>query len=70
MKLTEKSKLNNPKSTAHLWQLLLESWAELSSIYLQFLVERMPKICEAVIAAKGVHFDELKFKTFLWVFFF
>ena len=34
--------------------------AELSSVYLQSLVERMPRICEAVIAAKGGHFDESK----------
>ena len=25
----------------------------------------MPRICEAVIAAKGGHFDEWKFKKFL-----
>ena len=42
-------------SVTHIWQLLQESWKELSSIYLQSLVERMPRICEAVIVAKGGH---------------
>ena len=40
-------------STAHLWQLLLEIWAELSTVYLQSLVERMSRIFEAVIVTKG-----------------
>ena len=47
-------------SAAQLWQILQESWAELSSVYLESLVERRPRICEEVIAAKGGHFDESK----------
>ena len=39
-------------SAAHFWQLWQESWEELSSIYLQSLVERIPRICVAVIVAK------------------
>ena len=48
-------------------KLLQESLAEQSSVYLQSLLERMPRICEAVIAAKGVHFDELKVRNFLYL---
>ncbi len=58
--LDRKVRAKQPTSAAHLWQLLQESWAELSSVYLQSLVERMLRICEAVIAAKGGHFDESK----------
>ena len=43
-----------PTSGAHLRQL----WEELFSVFLQCLVEKIPRICEAVIAAKGGHFDE------------
>ena len=51
----QKVKAKQPTRVAHLWQLLQESWAELSSVYLQSLVERIPRICEAVITAKGGH---------------
>ena len=44
-------------SVTHLWQ---ENWAELSSVYLQSLVEKMPRICEIVIAVKEGYFDESK----------
>ena len=56
-------KVRSKQSTnaAHLWQLLQESCAELSSVYLQFLMERMLLICKAVVASKGGgHFDESK----------
>ena len=36
-------------SAANLWQL----WVEVCSVYLQSLVEKMPRIYEAVIVAKG-----------------
>ena len=52
-----KVRAEQPTSVAHLWKFLQESWAELSSVYFQSLVERMPRICEVVIVAKGGHFD-------------
>ena len=58
--LEQKVNAKQPTSVAYFWQLLEESWAELSSVYLQSLEERMPRICEAVIVAKGGHFDESK----------
>ena len=53
-KLEQKVRAKQPTSAAHLWQLLLESWEDLSSVYLQSLEEKMPRICEAVIVVKGV----------------
>ena len=44
------NQLTNPIeliSVAHLWQLLQESWAELSSVYFQSSVERMLRICDS-----------------------
>ena len=55
-----KVKAKQPTSATHLWQLLQESWAELSSVCIQSLMERMQRICEAVIAAKWGYFDETK----------
>ena len=52
--LNQKIGAEQPTSAAHLWQHLQESWAE------QSLMERMPRICQAVIAAKGSCFDESK----------
>ena len=60
MNLTNRSELNNLQVRLNLWQLLKKSWAELSSVYLQSLVERMPRVFEAVRATKGGHFDEAK----------
>ena len=66
--LEQKVRAKQATSVAHPWQLLLESWAELSSVYFQSLVERIPRICEAVIAAKGGHFDESKVFLYYFVF--
>ena len=52
--LDQEVRAKQPTSAAHLWQLLQKSLAELSLVYLQSLVERMPKICEAEIIAKGI----------------
>ena len=46
----KKNRVKQPTSADHLWQLLQDIWAELSSVYLQSLVERMLRIYEAVIA--------------------
>ena len=47
-------------STAHLWQLLQESLAELSLVYFQSLFEWITRIGEVVISPKGYHFAESK----------
>ncbi|CAJ0932299.1 unnamed protein product [Ranitomeya imitator] len=53
-----------PSSQTKLWNGLLEAWSE-SPDYLSKLTARMPKICNAVIAANGAFFDESK--VFIYV---
>ena len=47
--LKQKVKAKQPTSAAHLWQLLQESWAGLSSVYFQSLMERMLRILESKV---------------------
>ena len=63
--LDRKVRAKQSISATHLWQLLQESRAELSSVYLQSLMERMPKICEGINVDKCCHFDESKVEDFL-----
>lgn len=56
--LDRKAKERLPRSTRELWQYLQEAWKEISAEYLNKLLERMPRICQAVIKAKGGHIDE------------
>ena len=66
--LDRKVRAKQDTSMAHLSQLLQESWTELFSVYLS-LVEWLPRNCEAVIAAKRIHFDESKgYEIFLCFF--
>ena len=48
----------NPTNVKQLWQYLQEEWGQINSDYLLKLLNRMPKICNAVIKAKGGYFDE------------
>ena len=65
-----KIRAKQPTNVTHLWCFLQESWVELSSVYLQSLVERMLRICEEVIVAKGGHFDDSKvYEIFLFFWF-
>ena len=49
-----------PPSQYNLWEVLQETWGEISSDYLNKLTARMPKVCKAVIAANGEFFDKSK----------
>lgn len=49
-----------PSSQSNLWEELQEAWGEIPSDYLNKLPARMPKVCNAVIAANGAFFDESK----------
>ena len=60
MNLTKKSELNNPQVWLTFGNSYRKAGAKLLSVYLQSLVERMLRICEAVIAAEGDNFDESK----------
>ena len=58
--LDRRVKANQPSSATHLWELLQQCWEELSEQYLISIVERIPRVCSAVISAKGGDFDESK----------
>ena len=49
-----------PSSQSNLWEVLQKAWGEISTDYLNKLTARMPKVCNAVIAANGAFFDESK----------
>src|SRR4029434_6641870 len=52
-----------PSSQSNLWEVLQEAWGEISTDYLNKLTARMPKVCNAVIAANGAFFDESTFSS-------
>ena len=59
MNLIEKSELNKPQvqlTSGNSWRKARNNYL----VYLQSLMERMLRICEAVIVAKVSHFDESK----------
>ena len=58
--LDRRMKAKQPASATHLWELLQQCWEELSEQYLIFIVERMPRVCSAVMSPKGGYFDESK----------
>ena len=53
-------KAKGPTSAQHLWELLQDCWKTISGDYLMKLIERMPRVCKAVIKAKGGYFEESK----------
>ena len=60
-KLDRRAKAKQPTSDVYLWKLLQESWKNILGDYLVKLVNRMPRICETVIKAKGEpDFEESK----------
>ena len=53
-------KAKGPTSAKHLWELLQDCWKTISGDYLLKLIERMPRVCKAVIRAKGGYFEETR----------
>lgn len=51
-----------PTKIPNLWDCLKEAWNNIEARTLQKLVERLPKICSAIIKAKGGHFQENRLK--------
>ena len=51
-----------PTSLLCLWDCLNEAWNNIPPQTLQKLIERMPKLCAAVMKAKGGHFQENRLK--------
>ena len=56
IEMDRKVKANGPTSAQHLWELLQDCWKTISGDYLMKLIERMPRVCKAVIKAKGGYF--------------
>lgn len=48
----------HPTKREGLWKILQDSWKKISAETLEKLIARMPRICAAVMRAKGRHFDE------------
>lgn len=51
---------HRPKSKTDLWSILQKEWSNIKPETLDKLINRMPRICQAVINSKGSHFDEKK----------
>ena len=51
-------KAKGPTSAQHLWELLQDCWKIISSDNLMELIERMPRVCKAVIKAKAGYFED------------
>ena len=49
--LDRRVKAKQTTSATHLWELLQQSWEELSEEYLISIAERMPQVCSAVTSA-------------------
>lgn len=49
-----------PTSSKHLWDIIQSEWNKISGETLSKLLNRMPKLCEAVIKNKGGYIDESK----------
>ena len=58
--LDRRVKAKQHTSATHLWELVQQCWEGLSKQYLISIGERMPRVCLAVISAKGGYFDESK----------
>ena len=53
-------KEKQPTSSQHLWELLQDCWKSIPGDYLMKLVEKMTRVCKAVIKAQGGYFVESK----------
>ena len=58
--LDRRVKAKGPTSAKHLWELLQDYWKTISGDYLLKLIKRMPRVCKAVIRAKGGYFEETR----------
>uniref|UniRef100_A0A096LRP3 Transposase IS30-like HTH domain-containing protein n=1 Tax=Poecilia formosa TaxID=48698 RepID=A0A096LRP3_POEFO len=56
--MNHRVKAKGPTSVKHLWELLQDCWKTISGDDLLKLIKRTPRVCEAVIKAKGGYFEE------------
>uniref|UniRef100_A0AAY4CNR8 Uncharacterized protein n=1 Tax=Denticeps clupeoides TaxID=299321 RepID=A0AAY4CNR8_9TELE len=57
--LDRRVKAKGPTSAKHLWELLQDCWKTISGDDLLKLIERMPRVCKAVIRAKGGYYTAI-----------
>ena len=57
-----------PTSAQHMWELLKDCWKSIPGDYLMNLAERMPRVCKAVIKAKGDYFEESQIEIYFHLF--
>lgn len=55
-------KAKGPRSAQDFWE-LLQDWKTISGDYIKF-IERMLRVCKAVIKAKGSYFEESKYNKY------
>ena len=55
--LDRRVKEKQPTSALHTWELLQDCSKIIPGDYLMKLVERMPRVCKAVITTKGGYFE-------------
>ena len=56
--LDRKVRLMRPKNKTELWEYLKKAWYSIPKSTLDKLIERMPKVCAAVLKARGGYFEE------------
>ena len=61
--LARRVKEKRSLSAQHLWELLRDGWKTIPGDYLMKLIERMPRVCKAVIKAKGGYFEESRIQN-------
>jgi hypothetical protein len=59
---SDRVKEKQPTSAQHMWELLQDCWKSMK------LVERMPRVCKAVIKAKGGYLKNVKYKIYFDLF--
>ena len=59
--LDRRVKAKQPTNATHLWELLQQRWEEVSEQYLISIVERILRVCLAVISAKVATLMSQKF---------
>ena len=58
--LESRVKDRQPTSAQHMQELLQDCWKSIPGDYLMKLVERMPRVCRAVIKAKSGYYEDSK----------
>ena len=58
--LDRKMRSRRPRNEKELFEYMKSEWEQLPSAYFKKLLQKLPRICKAVIKARGGYFDESK----------